>query len=210
MTDSNAVVTIMASLICLSIVVRIVCGNDKTMIAFGPMPTKQQQTVGNFSGNLMRSPRFVVVNGDDVPDYDGVDDDDDHVVYDYDDGGGSGGDHDHGYGGDHDYHNIGHDDDDDDDDFDYGSGPGYHHHVWWHHYYHHGEPHLPFPLFPPIFVVHRRPPHRRCDRWPFVCRSTYEMIQWLQCYHEFLSASGIHDENSFHGVVGEPTHAWRK
>ncbi|XP_022169396.1 uncharacterized protein LOC111033109 [Myzus persicae] len=205
MLDDYAVVTVTAGL-CLSIVVGIVCGNDETMTVLSPMPAKEQRTSGNVSGGLTRSPRFVVVNGDGVPDYDGTDDDDYHVVYDYDDGGGSGGDHDHGY--DHDYHDIGHDDDDDDDDFDHGSGPGYHHHVWWHHYYHHGEPHLPFPLFPPIFV-HRRPAHRRCDQWPFVCRSTYEMIQWLQCYHEFLAASGLRDEDGLHGLV-TPTHAWRK
>jgi len=207
--DGYTVVTITAGL-CLSIVFETVCDNAEMMTAFSPTVTKPQQIAGNFSGDLTRSPRFVVVNGDGVPDYDGVEDDDDHVVYDYDDGGGSGGDNDHDHGYDHDYHDIGHDDDDDDDfDHDHGSGPGYHHHVWWHHYYHHGEPHLPFPLFPPIFV-HRRPIYRGCDQWPFVCRSTYEMIQWLQCYHEFLAGSGIHDEVGLHGLVGVPTHAWKK
>lgn len=186
----------------LSIFGDIVYGNDEVITVFEPIPIKPWRTAGNFSGDLTRSRRFVVVNGDDIPDYDGTDDDD-NIVYDYDYGGGDH-DHDHDHDYDHDYHDFEHDDDDHD--FD---GPGYHHHVWWHHYYHHGEPHLPFPLFPPVFV-YRRPGHRRCDRWPFVCRSTYEMIQWLQCYHEFLAGSGVHDENDLHGLVKVNTHTWRK
>ncbi|XP_026814364.1 uncharacterized protein LOC113554637 [Rhopalosiphum maidis] len=201
MLDGYLVVTISAGLY-FSIFEGIVCGNHEVMTVSGPTPLKSRRIAGNFSGDSTRSRRFVVVNGDGVPDYDGADDDDDNVVYDYDDGSG---DHDHGY--DHDYHDFEHDDDDyDDDDF---NGPGYHHHVWWHHYYHHGEPHLPFPLFPPIFV-YRRPVHRRCDHWPFVCRSTYEMIQWLQCYHEFLAGSEVHDGDGLHGLVKVTTHAWRK
>lgn len=95
-------------------------------------------------------------------------------------------------------------DDDDDDDDDGYDGPGYHH-VWWHHFYHHGEPHLPFPLFP-LFFVHRRPLRYTCDRWPFVCHNTYEVIRWLQCYREFQA--GLHVG---HGLpVGPVVHAWKK
>ncbi|XP_025421689.1 protein argonaute 18-like [Sipha flava] len=178
--------------------------------------------VATGSDDGLRSKRFVVISGDGVPDYGdiGNDYDDwyDDEVYEHDSGHGDGGGgdhgHDHGGGGDHGHdhggggdhgHDHGGDDDDDDDDGDYfyyhGDGPGYHHHWWWHHFYHHGEPHLPFPLFPPIFV-HRRPVHRGCSDWPFVCRSTYEVIRWLQCYHEF-----VHDHHDLPPVHVSP---WRK
>lgn len=177
-------------------------------------------TTGDGSG--ARSRRFVIVNGEGVPDYDYGDD------YDpgHDAGGGGGHDfgpgHDTGGGGGHDYDDwypdIDLDDDHhhhhDDDDFDFGHyGPDYHHHVWWHYFYHHDEPHLPFPLFPPFFVHRLRPVYRRlrrgCDEWPFVCKNAYEVVQWLQCYHEFLGGSLRVDK--FHrGVPVVPVHAWKK
>jgi len=113
---------------------------------------------------ISREKRFVVIGGEGVPEYDDSD-----VPYDYD---------------------VDLDDVDDVDDVDVDhDGPGYHH-VWWHHFYHHGEPHLPFPLFPPTFV-HRRPLYHSCDQWPFPCTTSYEVIRWLQCYYEYIAATGV-------------------
>ncbi|XP_050423135.1 uncharacterized protein LOC126834940 [Adelges cooleyi] len=135
---------------------------------------------------LSRDRRFVVVNGEGVPEYPDVDDGDD-------DGGGY--DYDGGY-----YPDLDHDLDDDDDldldDYDHDHG----HRYWWYHYYHHHHhdgPTLPFPLFPPFrrhLHRHRRPVPG-CDQWPFECRNRLEVIQWLQCYYEFVG--GPH-ENVYH------------
>lgn len=145
------------------------------------------------AGDDTDNSQLVVLTGDGVPDYDDVhpdldpdldpelDIDDDVGDVDIDD----------------------HDIDIDDLDID---EPGYHH-VWWHHYYHDGEPHLPFPLFPPTFFVHHRPHVRRgCDQWPFKCYTTYDVVQWLQCYHEILNEN--HPVSLVPAVV--PVHAWKK
>lgn len=131
-----------------------------------------------------RNSRFVVFGGDDVPEYDDVD-----VPYDYDD--------------------IDLDDDDDHDDHD---GPG-HHHVWWYKFYHHGEPHLPFPLFPPTFIHPHHRVYRSCKEWPFTCTNSYEVFRWLQCYYEFLGRTGVAGPPYADGSGGLPVvplHAWKK
>lgn len=124
-------------------------------------PQQQQQQRPWADGQSPRDKRFVVFGGDGVPaEYDDAD-----VPYDYDL------------------------DSDDDLDVDVDhDGPGYHH-VWWHHFYHNGEPHLPFPLFPPAFIPRRRL-YYNCDRWPFPCTTSYEVIRWLQCYHEYVAGTG--------------------
>lgn len=139
--------------------------------------------IANSSGP--RNRRFIVFSGDGVPEYEGVDVDD--VPSDYD--------------GPYDYDDW-YDDVDVDDDYDHSNGPGYHH-VWWHHFYHHDEPHLPFPLFPPIVVHRLQPFYRGCDQWPFECRNILEAVRWLQCYYEFIDKTHINDY-----AVG--VHTWKK
>lgn len=140
----------------------------------------------NVESDDQRKSRFVIFGGDDVPEYDDVD-----VSYDYDD--------------------IDLDDDDDHHDAD---DPG-DHHIWWHHFYHHGEPHLPFPLFPPIFVHPHRHVYRSCKEWPFTCTNSYEVFRWLQCYYEFLGKTGVAGPHYADGggvqlPVIPVAHAWKK
>lgn len=128
-----------------------------------------------------RNSRFVVFGGDGVPEYDDVEVD---VPHDYDD--------------------IDVDDDDDHD------GPGIHH-VWWHHFYHHGEPHLPFPLFPPVFIRPHHRVYRSCSEWPFACTNSYEVFRWLQCYYEYLGGTaGRPYADGGGGLPVVPIHAWKK
>ncbi|XP_050539394.1 uncharacterized protein LOC126904414 [Daktulosphaira vitifoliae] len=128
------------------------------------------------SSSLSRNRRFIIVNGDGVPEYPEIDNDgiDNHDIdYDLDD--------------------I--DDVDDPDDGYYGPG----HHFWWHHVYHHDSPILPFPLFPPFPRRYPKILVPRCDQWPFTCHNRLEVIQWLQCYYEYIGGPH-HDVYSGHGT----------